>query len=345
MRILLKHWIVSLTIMVVLSSLMALSASCEPYKQDNHSQLRLIAEPYAFDFVYWETQALASALKGEGSTSEETVLRGQIAEVLAGEGIAVFPPLAFKLEQPPHLLVVSPRERIVYLDRILVRQDISLEEMEKLEAQADALGLSALVAELGGFGGTYPTTVAANLSLVDTINSVIEEWFHQYLVFRPLGFLYLLDSVGIRQDFDIVTMNETLADIVSKEVGSEVRARYYPSQRKMGPDRSATEFDFNTEMKQTRRQVDSYLYAGRVEEAENYMEASRRVFVAHGYNIRKLNQAYFAFHGIYGQDPTSVSPIYNDLKELRSKSPSLKAFILNVATMKNYGDLTEALGR
>ena len=31
-------------------------------------------------------------------------------------------------------------------------------EMESIEAEADKLGVSSLVVELGGFGGTYPTS-------------------------------------------------------------------------------------------------------------------------------------------------------------------------------------------
>lgn len=140
-------------------------------------------------------------------------------------------------------------------------------------------------------------------------------------------------------------MNETLAGIVSKKIGSEVDARYYQGQKNMRADRSIVEFDFDAEMRQTRKQVDQYLNEGRVAEAEQYMEERRRLFVAHGYRIRKLNQAYFAFYGIYGQDPTSVSPIYNDLKELRAKSPSLKDFIAAVANMKSYSELMQALGK
>ena len=73
------------------------------------------------------------------------------------------------------------------------------------------------------------------------------------------------------------------------------------------------------------------------------MEARRQVFIAHGYNIRKLNQAYFAFHGIYGDDPASVSPIYGELEQLRAKSPSLKDFLEITSSMTEYSDLEDAL--
>jgi len=73
------------------------------------------------------------------------------------------------------------------------------------------------------------------------------------------------------------------------------------------------------------------------------MEERRKMFVDNGYYIRKLNQAYFAFHGTYAYDPASVSPIYNDLKQLRAKSPTLRSFIETVAAMTNYADLRKAL--
>ena len=345
----LRLWIVLLGIIIALTGVTPISATGIFHKDDIHYQLQRIARPYAFNFASWELDALSPLTKEilheKGKPSHETELRNQIKAVLADNGISAFPPITFKLENPPHLLVVSPRDRIFYFDRRLLRQELSLEEMEKLESQADELGMSSLVVNLGGFGATYPTIVSDRLSPTNTIDVVVEEWFHQYLAFRPLGFLYLLDSIGIKRDHDVVTMNETLAGMVSEEIGSEVYARYYDSQQEIKANNSATEFDFDTEMRETRRQADKYLSQGNIEQAERYMEERREIFVAQGYHIRKLNQAYFAFHGIYGQEPASVSPVYIDLKELRSKSPSLKHFVDTVAAMKNYAELTEALGR
>ncbi len=48
---------------------------------------------------------------------------------------------------------------------------------------------------------------------------------------------------------------------------------------------------------------DELLAAGKIEEAEAYMEARRQVFWDNGYAIRKLNQAYFAFYGAYADVP------------------------------------------
>jgi len=335
-------------IIVALVTMVLLSAISMPYsREDSHHQLRQMAEPYAFNFISWELQALSSLPEKifckEDKASQEEILCNRIRTILADEGISAFPPVIFRFEEPPHLLVVSPRDEIVYYDRRMLRQKLSVEEMENLEARIDELELSALVVELGGFGATYPPMVNRDMSLPYTIDTAVEEWLHQYLAFRPLGFLYLLDSVGIRQNPDVVIMNETLADMVSQEIGSEVYARYYQGQEEVKAGCNTLEFDFDAEMRKTRKAVDYYLSQGKIEEAERYMEDRRQEFIAHGYYIRKLNQAYFAFHGIYAQDPASVSPVYRDLKQLREQSPSLKYFLDKVATMKSCAELKEAL--
>jgi hypothetical protein len=57
------------------------------------------------------------------------------------------------------------------------------------------------------------------------------------------------------------------------------------------------------------------------------MEQKRQYLDTRGYHIRKLNQAYFAFHGTYADRPTSISPIGRELKKLRNQSASLKDFL------------------
>jgi len=49
----------------------------------------------------------------------------------------------------------------------------------------------------GGMIVTNPAFVTNEASLQFTIDTVAEEWLHQYLVFKPLGFLYLLDLTGV----------------------------------------------------------------------------------------------------------------------------------------------------
>jgi hypothetical protein len=87
------------------------------------------------------------------------------------------------------------------------------------------------------------------------------------------------------------------------------------------------------EMRETRIRVDELLAQGKIEEAEAYMEQRRQVLVAHGHVIRKLNQAYFAFHGAYADQPGAAGedPIGPAVWELFARSPDLNTFLHRVA--------------
>jgi len=105
------------------------------------------------------------------------------------------------------------------------------------------------------------------------------------------------------------------------------------------PDR----FDFDAEMRRTRLHVDELLAAGKIEEAETYMEARRQIFVQNGYPLRKLNQAYFAFHGSYATGAASTDPIGPKLQELRRLTPDLSVFVAAVREIAQPSDLDRLL--
>ena len=95
-------------------------------------------------------------------------------------------------------------------------------------------------------------------------------------------------------------------------------------------------FDFRAEMHLTRLEVDRLLTAGKINEAEDYMESRRVIFWENGYLIRKLNQAYFAFHGSYAADPGGASnaegaDLGRQLRELKEEAPSYAEFMREVA--------------
>jgi len=287
-------------------------------------------------------------------SSVEQILAEQIQVVLNEQGIfnpwdesigirITFPPVNFIMSQLPYLLVVSPRDRIESLREIGLRGNLTLEERESIEAEVDELGVSSLVVTLGGAGALYPTLVIDDTSLRFTIDTAVEEWLHQYLALKPLGFRYILDLVGISRDYEIATINETLAGIVSSEIGALVRAKYYPDYADSHPPTSDDGFDFNREMRKIRIAVDIYLAQGEIELAEEFMEEKRQYLVSMGYYVRKLNQAYFAFHGAYADEPTSVSPIGFALKKLRGQIDTLKEFLNTVADMTSYQDLQEMI--
>jgi len=286
----------------------------------------------------------------------ERILEKQIKTVLAEQDIfnpldsylrikINLPPVSFRLEKPPHLLVISPRDHIESLREITLKQDISLEEMAAIEAEIDKLGVSSLVVELGGLGATYPSFVTNEASLSFTIDTACEEWLHQYLFFKPLGFLYALDLSGLAPNYEIATINETVASMTSKEIGALIYEKYYPADQdalQPGQDEE-TGFDFNREMRDIRRQVDQYLAQREIELAEAFMEQKRQYLADNGYYIRKLNQAYFAFYGTYADSPTSISPIGAEVEKLREESASLKDFLNRAATITSRQQLQDML--
>jgi hypothetical protein len=292
----------------------------------------------------YKLQEQNAALQGRVGS----IIEKQIREILVKQGIfnplvrlnISFPPVNLKLEQLPCLLVISPRDRIESIREIILKPGLTLEEKVNIENKADKLGISSLVTEIGGIA-LYPPLVDNEASLRTTIDTAAEEWVHQYLAFKPLGFRYVLDLTGLSRNYEIVTMNETLAGMVSKEIGSMVYEKYYSGYEDVDSQESESESEFNQEMREIRKAVDEYLARGEIETAENYMEQERQYLMSKGYYIRKLNQAYFAFHGAYADDPSSISPIGSELKQLRSQSASLKDFLNTVATMTSRQDLID----
>jgi hypothetical protein len=284
----------------------------------------------------------------------EHIINKQITEVLGEQGIynpfekyiklkISFPQLYFKLEEPPQLLVVSLRDRIEKMDSVLLNQDTTLQEDEEIESRVDKFGVSSLVVPLGGLAATYPSFVGDG-DLKWTIDTITHEWVHQYLTFQPLGFLYLLDTLGISQNYEDATIDETVADMVGHEISAMVYEEYYPALENGNSQSSNSESDFfNQTMREIRKNVDEYLSQGQVNKAEQYMEAQRQYLASKGYYIRKLNQAYFAFYGTYADSPTSISPIGAELKQLRTESSSIKDFLDTVSTITNSKTLQAAL--
>ena len=95
-------------------------------------------------------------------------------------------------------------------------------------------------------------------------------------------------------------------------------------------------FDFFKIMQETRKHVLVLLGEGDIEEAEYYMDQRAELFRENGYYIRKLNQAYFAFHGIYATTAASDSPIGEQVKVFRSKTSSLQEFLRSISEFRDY---------
>ena len=275
-------------------------------------------------------------------TVEETV-ESYVTDAIAREGLGtwagVMPPVDVVLTSSPHLLVISPRERIDRDAEFLLEPGLFGDGKDALEAQVEGLDaeVSAYVANTGGVA-LYPAVVADGYGLRNAMEITAHEWLHAWLFFRPLG-------RNFWDSGEMTSLNETVATIAGKELGdmaysaltgNQVSTQSFPGVPATARDAEPAEFDFRAEMQETRKRVDQLLEAGKVEEAEAYMEERRKLFVAHGYLLRKLNQAYFAFHGTYATGAASVSPIGGQVQELRARSGSLGDFLLTVAEFGTY---------
>ena len=285
----------------------------------------------------------------------EAILGEQVSVVLhqeGGFGVAgqVLPPVSGTFTPLPNILIVSPRAKI---DRIYQRDlitGLTDDDRDRIERKIEAAmpDLSAYVTEIGGLSA-YPAMLYESDNLDWDAETMAHEWTHHYLGFHPLGWAY-------NRSFETATMNETTASLVGEWAGQEVVRRFYaPMLHRekqlphplVAPPKEpgeARRFDFRAEMHRTRVTVDRLLAEGQVEVAELYMELQRRYFVDQGYRIRRLNQAYFAFHGAYaesggasGEDPTG--PL---VRRLWAISPTPQAFVHRIAPLTERRQL-EAL--
>ena len=270
----------------------------------------------------------------------EAILEGQVAATLVDLGFGFYeqslPPVSAHFTPVPNLLVVSPRDQIRF-DVSINLNPMPVDAQVALEGSIEqTLDVAALTVPLGGIA-LYPSMILETSSIPYALEVISHEWLHHHLLVFPLGYRY---------DFGGETriINETTASLFGAEVGRLVLERYYPdlvppppapptvstaSETPAAPE--PARFDFGQSMNETRLRVDALLADGKVEEAERYMEARRELFVANGYLIRKLNQAFFAFYGGYqsgapgegGSDP--IGPAVQDI---RDASASVHAWIV-----------------
>ena len=287
-----------------------------------------------------EIAAIEERRQGLRSDVEETI-ESEVTAVLAQEGLGAFPPVDAVFSSSPHVLIVSPRDRIVRQQDVLLKPGLSDIEKEQIEERIlREEDLSALVEDTGGVA-VYPSVVMDNAGLHHAVVITTHEWLHQWLFFRPLGPAYWSSS-------EMTTLNETVATMAGEELGDrvftaltgEVVDRTPPSSTEI-PDPDG--FDFRAEMRETRLRAEELLAQGKIEEAEAYMEERRQLFVANGYLLRKINQAFFAFHGTYGTSPASVSPIGDQVRELRERSGLTAEFLNTVAQFGTYREFLDYL--
>ncbi|MCO5199835.1 MAG: hypothetical protein M9941_19020 [Anaerolineae bacterium] len=286
----------------------------------------------------------------------EAVLEQQVSTILTEESFDVFgrtwPPVSATMTPLPTMLIISPRDEIRTLRSIPLKADLSIAEHEVVEqAIFEELGYAALVVPIGGLG-IYPAMIQESANLNWLADVFAHEWAHHWLAFKPLGLQFLTPLSELGRG--VRTMNETTASIVGGEIGRQVIERFYPALVPVAVENVEVEdsaefepptFDFRAEMNITRQRVDELLAAGQIEEAETYMEQRRQLFVANGYNIRKLNQAYFAFYGAYADEPgaSGGDPVGPLVVELRENSISLRDFMDTIGTITTFEQLQETV--
>lgn len=290
----------------------------------------------------------------------ESIIEGQIASVLRDEGMAflgqVLPPVAMHFAELPNILVISPRDHIDTAYTQGLAPGIPVDVKEQIEARADAaLDMSSLVVSIGGMA-LYPSMVIETGWWYSAFEVSAHEWTHHWFFLFPIGLNYMGPHPETR------AINETTTSVIGHVIGRKVIERFYPElveslpplpwevEPPPPPDPNAPPpaFDYRAEMHTTRVTVDRLLAEGRVEAAEAYMEERRRVFVANGHNIRKLNQAYFAFYGGYQSAPGGAAgedPIGPAVREIYALAPSLVDFYWRMAGVVTMADLERALER
>ena len=287
--------------------------------------------------------------RGEIENGVEAILNGRLTEVIEEAGLTrrlggadvVWPPVSIEFEDPPAVLVKSPRDEIRRDDESLLEGGLPIERVQELENDAERDGgTSALVVNTGGIA-MYPAIVPQRSDYRGTLENIAHEWIHHYLYFTPLGRDYF-------QGGDLTTLNETLANIAGRELGDMMFERYpvgRSASREAAPTpQTSAEVDFVAEMRGLRREVEAMLARGEVEAAERLMEEKRRFLAENGHYIRRLNQAYFAFHGSYADSAGSIDPIGPKFQELRERSGSLEDFVRTAQEFRSAGELDEALG-
>ncbi len=290
----------------------------------------------------------------------EAILEEQVACVLVDEGFGLLgqtiPPVSVHFTPLPALLIVSPRDRIERIFSLGLRHGLNAARREEIEGQVDVTqDVSSLVTNIGGLSA-FPSMLLESSSLNWVADVTAHEWTHHYLSPWPLGWDYAASA-------ETRTINETVASIVGRDAGRLTVARYYPEFLPPEPEKEEEKeeeesvaeeepseppaFDYRREMRETRIQVDELLAQGHIEEAEGYMEERRQMFVAQGYSIRKLNQAYFAFHGAYADEPgaAGADPIGPAVQRLRRLSTNLHTFVTRIAPITTQAELEALLAQ
>ena len=268
--------------------------------------------------------------------AEETV-EATISQVAHQQDLGLFkgllfPPTDFHFDDPPHILIISPRNKIELKQSKLISSTMTGIVKSEIESRVEKDGISSALVDSLAALGTYPAFVTDKNGLYHLMITAAHEWLHNYWFFKPLGRHMWKSS-------EMYTLNETAADIAGNEIGQQafelIRGpsdKYFSNYN----DHIRPQTHLRTILRETRNKVDLMLEDSQIDEAEKYMREQRWKLRLGGYNIRKLNQAYFAFRGKYADGPASISPIGEELKEYRSYFSNTGAFVRSIGRISTY---------
>ena len=199
----------------------------------------------------------------------ETILSRQVETVLRDEDFTVggqaFPPVAFRLIDPPTALILSPRDRIEKRHFVGLQPGLDNKQRVEIETALDQRGdVSSYVTDVGGLG-SYPSMVINHGWLPALIEIIAHEWTHNYFYTFPSNMAW-----GYQTYPHLTTINETTATLVGQELARKVVTRFYPDWVDRLPPvdntgvpvpREPSEFD--QAMRRIRLHVDQLLAEGK----------------------------------------------------------------------------------
>ena len=136
----------------------------------------------------------------------------------------------------------------------------------------------------------------------------------------------------------MLALNETIVSYVSEELARNIIGEAQATNIKSNKINS-----FNAQIRFTRSITDNLLAKNKIDMAEKFMLSQTSKLNYHGYQIRKINQAYFAFYNSYGTTPQSTNNILPKLKCIRTKNLKLHEFINKVKNIDDFAKFENIL--
>ena len=294
------------------------------------------------DELFKELEAHERKLRPEAEEAVEAEIAAVIAELDVDSRFGiVWPPIDIRFSDLPTLLVISPRNEISMVGAVFLDPEIEPFDRDEVERRVfDELDYVAYVDDIAGLA-TFPNMVSDSHTTRTVIRTAAHEWLHSFWFFHPFGRNYFAST-------EMTTLNETAATLAGNEIGDIAfekmggdlteNARRYESESQI--DSNFTKF-----MRETRVETERLLGEGKIEEAEEYMRRRQWDLRLRGYYIRKLNQAYFAFRGRYADSPASISPVGEQMRELRSYMSDIGEFVRVISKVNNPSEFEALLER